>query len=429
MAEVKEFDHQEFAADRKAEYWSAREEYDRRLGALLARVQQGSLRHAAALLLAAPVDAAAREAQAAVCAWAAQRVKRGGGGGGGAKRGKGGGKGKAAAAAADGWAVHDGLLRAACEAAPALDDATLDGALAAALRPPGAAAAAAEALRAFRVELREAWATHGGAAEAVASGARGPLVLVVDERLQALPWESTPLLDGQPACRLPSAEFVSSCDAGRAALEAAAGGVRSDDAYFVLNPSGDLLRTQKTFERRFRTPPWEGVVGERPEGEALRAALRSKHLFVYCGHGHGSEVLLPLGEVRRLPRCSVSLLMGCSSGVLTPHGAMAPSGAPLDYLHASCPALVANLWDVTDGDCDKLTTALLDRAAAGGSLLAAVAHARAACRLRYLTGAAAVCYGLPVATLPRGEAVEGVEAAAGKGGKKKAAKKGAKAAK
>ena len=37
--------------------------------------------------------------------------------------------------------------------------------------------------------------------------------------------------------------------------------------------------------------------------------------------------------------------------------------------------------------------------------------------------------GLPVATLPRGEAVEGVEAAAGKGGKKKGAKKGAKAAK
>ena len=64
-----------------------------------------------------------------------------------------------------------------------------------------------------------------------------------------------------------------------------------------------------------------------------------------------------------------------------------------------------------------------------GSLLAAVAHARAACRLRYLTGAAAVCYGLPVATLPRGEAVGEGEAAAGKGGKKKAAKKGAKAAK
>ena len=121
------------------------------------------------------------------------------------------------------------------------------------------------------------------------------------------------------------------------------------------------------------------------------------------------------------------LLLAGPSGSMA-ISAMAPSGAPLDYLHASCPALVANLWDVTDGDCDKLTTALLDRAAAGGSLLAAVAHARAACRLRYLTGAAAVCYGLPVATLPRGEAVEG-EAAAGKGGKKKGAKKGAKAAK
>ena len=41
-------------------------------------------------------------------------------------------------------------------------------------------------------------------------------------------------------------------------------------------------------------------------------------------------------------------------------------------------------------------------------------------------GAAAVCYGLPAwqAFTARGEAVEGVEAAAGKGGKKKGTEKG-----
>ena len=38
----------------------------------------------------------------------------------------------------------------------------------------------------------------------------------------------------------------------------------------------------------------------------------------------------------------------------------------------------------------------------GGALLDAVAKARAACRLRFLTGAAAVIYGVPIEFAPRG---------------------------
>jgi separase len=74
----------------------------------------------------------------------------------------------------------------------------------------------------------------------------------------------------------------------------------------------------------------------------------------------------------------------------------------LAYLHASCPALVANLWDVTDGEIDRFCTALLEHTTReGGSLLSAVARARSACRLRFLTGAAAVAYGVPLAFQPR----------------------------
>ena len=56
-------------------------------------------------------------------------------------------------------------------------------------------------------------------------------------------------------------------------------------------------------------------------------------------------------------------------------------------------------------------TTLLDRCAGeGGELLTALAQARGACRLRFLTGAATVCYGVPVTTLPRGVSEgEGVE--------------------
>jgi separase len=87
--------------------------------------------------------------------------------------------------------------------------------------------------------------------------------------------------------------------------------------------------------------------------------------------------------------------------VLKPQGGLAPSGMALSYLHAHCPALVANLWDVTDGEIDRFTSALLESVTLRGGedadktveLLAAVAGARRACRLRFLTGARKVGQG------------------------------------
>jgi len=252
-----------------------------------------------------------------------------------------------------------------------------------------------------------------------------------------------PLLRGQPASRLPCAAFVRACGAAADALQAPDGGVHSARAFYVLNPMGDLLPTQRRFAHKFEhTFGWAGVTGRPPWAAAapaaveagggvaaaaaaaggggaaelpqpqqvLKRALCDKELFVYCGHGDG-RALLPGPELRGLPRCAVSLLMGCSSGALRPHGGLAPSGTPLHYLHARCPALVANLWDVTDGEIDRLCDHLLDRCAGeGGELLTALAQARGACRLRFLTGAATVCYGVPVTTLPRGVGEgEGVE--------------------
>ena len=66
---------------------------------------------------------------------------------------------------------------------------------------------------------------------------------------------------------------------------------------------------------------------------------------------------------------------------------------------------MGNLWDVTDKDIDRFSQALLGAwleegaqgtAGAGGrDVSAAVAAARAACRLPHLIGAAPVCYGIP----------------------------------
>ena len=78
------------------------------------------------------------------------------------------------------------------------------------------------------------------------------------------------------------------------------------------------------------------------------------------------------------------------------------------------PTLVANLWDVTDRDIDKFAMSVFDKLHLHGddvkrwrdgegrserdkvSVVTAVAQSREVCKLKYLTGAAPVVYGLPV---------------------------------
>ena len=74
------------------------------------------------------------------------------------------------------------------------------------------------------------------------------------------------------------------------------------------------------------------------------------------------------------------------------------------------PSLVANLWDVTDRDIDKFSQSVFDKLLLNAigvkqwtegrrgdevSVVNAVATSRDACKLKYLTGAAPVVYGIP----------------------------------
>ena len=56
----------------------------------------------------------------------------------------------------------------------------------------------------------------------------------------------------------------------------------------------------------------------------------------------------------------VLLMMGCSSGFLRPRGQYDPDGMVLNFCQTGARAVVANLWDVTDGDIDKFTISMLN---------------------------------------------------------------------
>lgn len=236
------------------------------------------------------------------------------------------------------------------------------------------------------------------------------MFLVLDHNVQGVPWESIPVLRGQSVSRIPSVSFL--LDRVRLASAKNRSGdvvdrisVDPRKTFFVLNPSGDLKGTEGRFKswlEQMRSVGWEGVIGRPPSEQQFLDALARKDLVVYFGHG-GGEQYVRSHKIRHLPRCAATMLWGCSSGSLKEMGEFDRVGTPFNYMLAGCPLLVANLWDVTDRDIDKFSQAVFDSlrltptrgGEQGMSVVTAIAQAREVCKLKYLTGAAPVVYGIP----------------------------------
>ncbi|OIV91544.1 hypothetical protein TanjilG_08956 [Lupinus angustifolius] len=196
---------------------------------------------------------------------------------------------------------------------------------------------------------------------------REPIILVLDYEVQMLPWENLPVLRNHEVYRMPSVSSISAVLDNKASNHQEQvernlvpfPSIDPLDAFYLLNPDGDLSDTQITFESWFRDKNLEGKAGSKPTIGELASALKSHDLFIYFGHGSGSQYI-PRHEIQKLENCAATLLMGCSSGSLTLNGSYAPQGVPLSYLLAGSPAIVANLWEVTDKDIDRFGKAMFD---------------------------------------------------------------------
>ncbi|KAK8226839.1 peptidase family C50-domain-containing protein [Phyllosticta capitalensis] len=223
----------------------------------------------------------------------------------------------------------------------------------------------------------------------------------------------------------------------------------------ILNPGGDLKHTQATLSPFVQEMPgsWLNLIGRTPDEKVFESSIAEKDLLLFFGHGSGAQYIRGR-TIRKLQICkqdseasvaqrplATSLLFGCSSAHITENGEFEPSGMLCSYVTAGVPAVMGMLWDVTDKDCDRFAVATLsswglftaketadgdemskprakgtsskrekskNRAeketqrralhtgARGVGLDEAVARSRDACYLRYLNGAAAVVYGIPV---------------------------------
>ncbi|KAK4438264.1 Separase [Sesamum alatum] len=195
---------------------------------------------------------------------------------------------------------------------------------------------------------------------------RKPIILVLDFEVQMLPWENLPILRNKEVYRMPSVGSIFAtldrCCQNEEQFETknpAFPFIDPLDSYYLLNPDGDLSRTQVEFENWFKDQNMEGKIGTVPTIEELTLALKNHDLFIYFGHGSGTQYI-PGHEIQKLDSCAAGLLLGCSSGSLYLKGCYMPQGAPLSYLLAGSPVIVANLWEVTDKDIDRFGKAMLN---------------------------------------------------------------------
>lgn len=237
------------------------------------------------------------------------------------------------------------------------------------------------------------------------------IVLVLDKKSQGFPWESLPSLRNQSVTRVPSLSTLS--ELLKQYFEPAVDPVwpilrtspNKSSCHYILNPGKDLPKTQDRFESKFlRLMGWSGIVGKEPTEKEVARMLSNSDIMVYMGHGSGQQYIRA-AKIKSLDRCCPTLLLGCSSGVLTEAGEYEPWGTPATYMVAGCPMLMANMWDVTDKDIDTFSNSMLERWGVlpppnpGMKLMAmgeAVMKSRNDCNLKFLNGAAPVVYGIPM---------------------------------
>ncbi|KPA75200.1 putative Separin [Leptomonas pyrrhocoris] len=243
--------------------------------------------------------------------------------------------------------------------------------------------------------------------------------LILGGELHGLPWEGLDVCRDRSTSRVPSLDYL------RCAYQSLRGDAvslrrtllyRDCEAYLSNSGLTDLIARRPTWEVNYGDTLCSAAAAQRTRGQPSSSAstlLRrvvgpptdTDHLdtYVYAGHRGGEQLISRDALYEWLPcslctQSSLVLLMGCSSARMLGNAEYDNFGLPYAYLSAGCSCVVGCLWDVTDGDVDRLTCRLLNFAATAPSTRTTVgeslAVARRACKLRCLTGLSTVFYGL-----------------------------------
>lgn len=235
------------------------------------------------------------------------------------------------------------------------------------------------------------------------------LVLIPSAECAEFPWESLDFMRNKSISRVPSVSLLltllkENYKENGSSEEIL---VSKERLYYLINPGGDLLRTEEKFSSSFsQIANWSGHIRKIPEETQLINDLVNSDVYVYLGHGGGENYIrastlhkecLPIG-----PSLPPSLLIGCSSGSLQTNGYLPSHGHIYSWLVCGSPMVLVNLWDVTDKDIDKFSSSVFEKwglfTSSSGlmNICEAVKLSRDDCTLSYLNGASPIVYGLPM---------------------------------
>ena len=236
----------------------------------------------------------------------------------------------------------------------------------------------------------------------------GHLILVLDQNLHMFPWESMPCLQGHSVSRVTSLVdirerilMMRAQQDGSLPIFGMRAGPKCGTT--ILNPGGDLRKTQSQFEKPLASlEGWTHITGREPSESEFENALVPERsadaasvspdprVVLYFGHGSGLQYIrskrikaLRLRNKQgasdpetapapsesadasepqpKTATCATTLLFGCSSASLKTVGEFDPYGCPKTYLLGGAPAVLGALWDVTDGDVDAFARGTLVR--------------------------------------------------------------------
>jgi separase len=125
---------------------------------------------------------------------------------------------------------------------------------------------------------------HGRRTESIAPVNNEHIFLILDRKVQEIPWESIPILRGRAVSRVPSLAFLSDRLPPTIGQNASRLELDSQKVYYILNPSGDLAKTQKTFEPWLKAMSekcgWRGIIGREPSSLEITSALQTYDLIL-----------------------------------------------------------------------------------------------------------------------------------------------------
>ncbi len=245
--------------------------------------------------------------------------------------------------------------------------------------------------------------------------------LLIDKSLHVIPWESLPMFRNQNITRMILMRFLIAYLQSTNKIKK-----EQEKAFYIIDPKNDLNiskigpNIKSTFESR---NGWSGIIGKVPDHSVYKMALTENSLFVFvdysflfihfvlvCLHlsymGHDCDgQYYPKEALKMLHIKACSILMGCSSAQHTTVGEFEPYGTILSYIIGGCPAIVANLWSVTNlciihfideflNHCNSKEEKTIDNVK-DHNICDYLSKARLACKLSHLEGSVPVIFGLP----------------------------------